>query len=112
MEKKGFRGLLLKAVDSALSSLGDSARQSVYFHLEKKFGIKREEIPGRVDDFDQGLEKIFGVGTQFLEILIMRKLYEGMGSKGKILKLDRSDEFRFVDYVKAAEQVYLRSKRS
>lgn len=112
MTEKAFHKLLLEAVDSALSSLGDSARQSVYFHLEKKFDITRDEIPGRVEDFDHGLERIFGTGTRFLEVLIMKKLYEEIGSKGKILKLDQGNEFRFVDYVKAAERTYLQAKET
>jgi len=105
LTRKDFHELFLEAVDSALSSLGDSARLSVYFHLEKKFDIRRDQIPSQVEDFDRGLEKIFGVGTLFLEVLIMKKLYEGMGP-GKILKLDESKGFRFVEYVKAAERVY------
>lgn len=111
MTEKAFHKLLLEAVDSALSSLGDSARQSVYFHLEEKFDIARDEIPGRIGDFDHGLERIFGVGTLFLEVLIMKKLHEEMGSKGKVLKLDQGKEFKFLDYVKAAERTYLQSKK-
>ena len=111
MTEKAFHKLLLEAVDSALSSLGDSARQSVYFHLEKKFDITRDEIPGRVEDFDHGLERIFGAGTRFLEVLIMKKLYEEMGSKGKILKLDEGKEFKFADYLKAVERTYLQAKK-
>lgn len=103
--------MLLEAVDSALSSLGDSARQSIYFHLKKISDMTREEIPGRIEDFDLGLEKIFGAGTRFLEVLIMKKLYEEMGSKGKILKLNQGKDFKFVDYVKAAEQTYLQKKK-
>jgi hypothetical protein len=103
---------LLEAVDSALSSLGDSARQSIYFHLEKKFDITRGEIPSRIGDFDQGLERIFGAGTRFLEVLIMKKLYEEMGSKREILKLDQGNEFKFVEYVKAAERAYSHSRKS
>jgi hypothetical protein len=103
--------LLLEALDSALSTLGDSAKQSVYFHLEKKFDITRDEIPGRVEDFDHGLVRIFGAGAPFLEVLIMKKLYEEIGSKGKILKVDQGKEFKFVDYVKAAEQTYSQAKK-
>ena len=112
LTEKAFRQLLFEAVDSALSSLGESAKQSVYFHLEKKFDITKDEIPTRVLDFDQGLEKIFGTGARFLEVLIMKKLYEEIGAKGKILKLEQSKEFKFVDYVKAVEMTYFQSKRS
>jgi len=99
-------------VDSALSSLGDSARHSVYFHLEKKFYITRDEIPSRIEDFDHGLERIFGAGTRFLEVMIMKKLYEEMGSKGKIVRLDQKKEFKFVDYVRAAQLTYLQTEKT
>ena len=112
LTEKAFHKLLLEAVDSTLSSLGDSARQSVYFHLEKKFHIKRGEIPVRIEDFDHGLERIFGAGTRFLEVLIMKKLYEEMGSRGKILRLDQEAEFKFSDYVRAAQIAYLQTKET
>jgi hypothetical protein len=108
---KDFQKLFLDAVDDAFSSLGDSARQSIYFHLETKFGMPRNEIPYRLEDFESGLEKIFGAGTRYLEILIMKKLYETMKPKGKILKLDEDREFKFTDYVKAAERVFSNGKR-
>lgn len=112
MTEKAFHKLLLEAVDSTLCSLGDSARQSVYFHLEKKFHIKKEEIPGRIEDFDHGLNRIFGAGARFLEVLVMKKLYEEMGSRGKVLRLDQGTEFKFVDYVRAAQIAYLQTKKT
>ena len=112
MTEKAFQKLLLEAVDSTLASLGNSARQSVYYHLKKKFDISRDEIPSRIEDFDHGLEQIFGVGTRFLEVLMMKKLYEEMGSKGKILRLDQRKEFNFVDYVRAAQSTYLQMKKT
>ena len=112
MTEKAFHKLLLEAVDSTLCSLGDSARQSVYFHLEKKFHITRDEIPGRIEDFDHGLERIFGVGTRFLEVLIMKKLYEEMGSRGRVLRVGQRKEFRFVDYVRAAQLAYLQIRKT
>lgn len=104
MTDKSFQKLFLGAIDSAFSSLGESAKQSIYFHLESEFKIAKEEIPCRLEDFEKGLEKIFGEGSRFLEILIMKKLHEEMGSEGNILRWDEGREFSFADYVKAAEQ--------
>jgi hypothetical protein len=67
-----------------------------------------EDIPRRVDDFDKGLEQIFGTGTRFLEVLIMKKLYEQIGPKGKIT-LDQGEDFKFADYVKAAHRAYMKA---
>jgi hypothetical protein len=70
MTKKTFDELLLEAIDEALASLGESAKQSIYFHLQEKFKVSKSQIPKRIKDFADGLEKIFGVGAQFLEIFL------------------------------------------
>jgi hypothetical protein len=101
LPQKTFEEILLEATDDALAALGDSARQSIYFHLERKFKIARSQIPYRLEDFEEGLERIFGEGSQFLEVLIMKKLYERIGSP---LKLDDKKELVFLDYVNAAKK--------
>jgi len=111
LTEKAFQKCFLEAVDAAFSSLGDSAKQSIYYHLENKFMIPRDEIPCRVEDFEIGLEKIFGVGTRFLEVLIMKKLYENIGPEMDILKWDESKEFKFIDYVKTAERNFSQKKK-
>ena len=111
MTEKAFQKLFLEAVDSAFSSLGDSAKQSIYFHLQNKFKIARNEIPRRPKDFEDGLEKIFGAGNKFLEVLIMKKLYEKLGTEGNILIWDEDKEFNFVEYIKAAEKNFSRGKK-
>ncbi|MGB9741058.1 MAG: hypothetical protein ACP5IM_04185 [Candidatus Bathyarchaeia archaeon] len=105
--KEDFDKLLMESIDEALTSLGDSVKQSIYFHLEDKFGISKEEIPGRIDDFADGIEKIFGLGAHFIEILIMKKLHEKIG---KPLEWDEQKELVFVDYVKAARQSFEANK--
>jgi len=73
---KKFDTILLEAVDEAFSSLGEVAKASIYFHLEFKFIIPKQDIPYRLDDFSDALEQIFGVAAKHLEILIMKKLHE------------------------------------
>jgi len=110
LAKKAFERLLLEAVDESLTSLGDSAKQAIYFHLENKFKIERNEIPERVEDFGEGLQKIFGVGAQFLEILIMKKLYERIGQP---LEWNQNKELIFAEYVATARRSFLKAiKRS
>jgi hypothetical protein len=111
LTSKDFHKLFLEAVDDAFSSLGDSARQSIYFHLETRFGMPRDEIPNRLEDFENGLEKIFGAGTKFLEILIMKRLYEMMEPKRRNMKWNDDNEFKFIDYVKATEQTFYKKKK-
>ena len=68
-----FEKLLVEAIDESLSSLGDSPKQAILFHLEKTFKIKKQEIPNNVGSFDVALKKLFGPGADFLEALIEKK---------------------------------------
>lgn len=105
MAKKTFDKLLLEVVDDALSSLGESAKLSIYFHLENRFKVAKNEIPNRLQDFNDGLEKIFGIGSHFIEILIMKNLFEKVGEP---LEWNENKELSFVEYVTAAKQSYLK----
>ena len=73
---KKFEEVLQDSIDEALSSLGEAVKTSIYFHLEHKFLIARQDIPFRIEDFSDALEKIFGLGAKRLELLIMKNLYE------------------------------------
>ena len=106
-KREAFENLLLEAVDEALASLGDSAKQAIYYHLEDKFKITKNEIPNRLKDFTEGLEKIFGLGARFIEILIMKKLYEKVGQP---LEWNESKELIFSEYVTAAKQSFQKKK--
>jgi predicted RND superfamily exporter protein len=99
-----FDKLLLTAIDEAFSSLGESAKQSIYFHIEN-YSVKRNKIPENLQKFQAGLEKIFGVGSRFLEILIMKNLYMKIGQP---LVMKKSEKLEFIEYVNAAKQSFLK----
>ncbi len=107
MAEKDFEKILLESVDDALASLGESARQAIYFHLEKKFKVEKREIPRHLDNFEKGLEKIFGPGAKFIEILIMKKLHEKVGQP---LEWNENKELVFVEYVAAAKRTFLKKE--
>ncbi|MCJ7425030.1 hypothetical protein MUP01_12300 [Candidatus Bathyarchaeota archaeon] len=71
-----FNEALLEAIDYAFSSLGESCRRALYFHLETTCRLPRRQIPERLEEFDEALETIFKSGAAFLEKLILRKLCE------------------------------------
>ncbi len=71
-----FSAILLESIDEAFLTLGEKAKSSIYFHLETKFAISKQEIPYRIDDFSDALEQVFGLGARQLEILIMKYLNE------------------------------------
>ena len=91
-----FNRLLLEAVDEALASLGEASKQSIYFHLERKFRVKKPEIPEKIDECAQALEKIFGSGAYFIEVLIIKHIHEKTGS---VVEWSESVPFAFSKYV-------------
>jgi hypothetical protein len=101
---RDFDKLLLNAIDEALNSLGESVKQSIYFHIANKYCIARNDIPESLQDFQGGLEKIFGDGAQFIEILIMKNLHSRLDLP---LKME-SGQLEFLKYVDAAKQSYLK----
>jgi hypothetical protein len=105
-KSSNFDKLLLEAIDEALSSLGESVKQSIYFHIENKFVTKRD-IPRNIKEFQGGLEKIFGTGSQFIEILIMKKLHAKIGLS---LTIEANNQLEFVDYVNAAKQDFSKKR--
>ena len=98
-----FNKILQNAIDDALVSLGESVKQAIYFHIDVKFKVPKDNISENLEEFQSGLEKIFGAGARFIEILIMRNLHAKIG-----LSLDvNGTNLEFIKYVNAAEQSYL-----
>jgi hypothetical protein len=105
--EKRFGTILLDSIDEALSTLGENSKKAIYFHLETKFGISKQDIPGRVSDFSEAIEHIFGVAAQQIEILIMKCLnqqvecsYNWVGPKWLV------PDITFTKYVKLLELWY------
>jgi hypothetical protein len=69
-----FDAVLLDAIDTAFSALGQNVKLSIYFNLEAKFGLPKQDIPDRINDFSNALDQIFGQAARSLEILIMKYL--------------------------------------
>ena len=107
MSEAEYDALLLESVDEALSMLSDSITKAVYFHLERSFNIKKDEIPCRLGAFTQAVENIFGVGANFVEILIMKKLHEKVNAH---FRWDESKGFELAQarapYISEAKRVF------
>ena len=95
--KGNFEKLLIEAVDNAFSSLGDSCKQAIYFHLKDCYNVSKHEIPYRIEDFADALEKIFGPGAKLIEIEIMRALFTKVQDFSYSPK---QEDLSFTNYVK------------
>ena len=99
LKKKKLRQILLMAIDESLSSLGDSARQAIYYHLESSFNLKKAEIPEKIEVFSKVIEDIFRDGAKLLEIQIMRNLHEKI--KCGPIQYPSQSELIFAEYIEA-----------
>jgi hypothetical protein len=90
---------LLEAVDDGLSLLGDCSKQALYYHLESNFKIGKQDIPDKIEQFSDAMEKIFGHGAKLLQIEIIKNLYKKV--KSDFEYPNKKGELVFVEYVKA-----------
>ncbi len=108
-ESNNFDDLLLDSIDDAFLSLGEPVKKSIYYHIEQHFNVPRKEIPQNLPHFQEGLERIFGVGARFLEILIMKNLYAKTGCP---LKIGQGKQLEFIKYVEAARKSFTKGCNS
>jgi len=94
-----LRQILLEAVDEGLLILGESSRRAIYFHLQNKFSLSREDIPDKPDLFTESLRKIFGAGAKVIEEAIAKSLCDKLGIEYKGKK-----NACFVDYLNDARR--------
>lgn len=115
-EKGGYEGefddILLETIDETLSSLGEPVKNAVYFHLQTNFCINKDEIPKKINEFSDIIQKIFGSGAGRLEIKLMKTLhskinvsvkwpeYEAPISKWLVM------DMTFIEYVNSMRQNY------
>lgn len=101
--KSNFKKSLLRAVQEGLLALGESPREVIYYYLETKFQLKREDIPEEAEQFDRALTGIFGSGAELIERYIVEDLYQRLR-----LNFEEKKDFGFVDYVNQAQLSLIR----
>ncbi len=95
-----FEEILLEAVDEGLSSLGETCKKSIYFHLDREFKLSKRNIPFRIKDFAEAIESIFGMGAKVLEIRIMKNLFQNMGYPFQYFP--NQEHLEFTKYIESA----------
>ena len=102
-----FEGLLLEAIDEGFSFLGESPKAAIYFHLEKTFKIKRQDIPYRIEEFTTAIERMFGTGAKLVEIRIMKSLFTKVGCTFKSYQSPANLDFtEYIAAIKLAKNNY------
>lgn len=100
--KTKFEEILLEAIDEGLSLLGESPKQALYFHLEETFNMNRQDIPYKIEEFTNAIEKIFGAGAKILKIQIMKCIFKKIGYSFKHYPKQKSLTFK--EYIAAVKR--------
>ena len=98
-EATGFREALLEAVDCSLLVLGESVKQAIYHYIERKYRVKREEIPEKLEILQKASEGLLGAGSKVIDKLIAKNLYSRLG-----LNFEPHDDWTLVEYVNNAKK--------
>ena len=69
-------------------------------YLEKTFSIEKQNIPNKIEEFTNAIEKIFGLGAKILEIKIIKYLYEKVGHDFKYFP--EKENLLLTEYIEAA----------
>jgi len=88
LSPKNFQKTLLTTVEEGLSTLGDSPKQAILFHIETSLKIKREEIPTNLTEFIKALEEILGPGAPYIEKIILKRLHDKLNLEFENSSLD------------------------
>ena len=88
--------VIIDAIEDSLSSFKSFEKQEVYFFLETTFNISKKEIPQKMEDFGNALEKIFGVGARLIEIRIIKSIHKRVP---EFRFTSRTNVVNFGDYV-------------
>lgn len=99
-----FEKTFLEAIDEAFYSIGNDSNQIIYDYLEKKFMLNKLNIPKRIEDFSECLNRIFGFSAKILELRIMNNLYLKVGDS---FKYKNEKTLDFVNYIQCIKNSYI-----
>ena len=71
-----FEVTVIEAIDESLGAFKNLNKQEIYSHLENRFGIKKQEIPSKIEDFADAMEQMFGIGAKLIEIRIIKIIHK------------------------------------
>jgi len=94
-----FGEILLESIDDSLQILGEEPKNAVYQYLSTIQSLDKQDIPDRLEDFQSGLKSALGGAARVVERLILRKLFQKIGSTFK-----ETSEYEFAEHVNEARR--------
>jgi hypothetical protein len=76
IKKQKFHETLLSALDESLKNIfGETTAKAVYYHLQKGYLLKFQDIPEKPQTFAKAIREMFGeTGAEVIETLLVRDL--------------------------------------
>jgi hypothetical protein len=110
MSQKDFDSMLNDAVSEALSQLGETVKQTLYYYLEKNFNLRSDDLTRNPREFSSAMSALLGPGADPLEGTILRGLSTRIDIRITVEPTSRDD--RFADFIKQAAELYQSSSRN
>ena len=93
---------LLDIIDKILSTLGSDSKQTIYWYLEQKYELRRENIPSRLQSFSEAMLQIFGIpASKLLETRIIEMVGRKYPEFTYVPKKESPNLAEFVSSLKA-----------
>lgn len=90
-----FDTAFLDVIDNCLRQVfGEKTSQAILLHFERNKGLKREEIPCRIEEFNSGLAELMERGAPVLERMFIKFLCSKLQ-----LEYESNPELTFTDHV-------------
>jgi len=102
-----FGSAVLGAVDDGLLVYGEAVRHALYYSVEAKHHVKREQIQDRIEDFHKAIGELVGYGVRVTERHIAKSLYSRLE-----LEFPEHKEWTLVEYVRHAKKETEKRKSS
>ena len=112
-QSEQFDSFLIESIDETLSLLGEPVKNEFYLQLEVKFNIEKNDIPQRLEEFEDILHRVFGLGASRLEVKFLRNLDSKIPADSKCINPDWSvstwieKEMSFLNSIKNKQKEFL-----
>jgi len=98
-QKSDFNRLFSESLDETLNQiLGDSLTKTLQHYLQSSFSLNKNDVPLRVEEFAEALEKTLGAEAMIIEKTIVKHLYAKLE-----IDLTKREIFDFVDHIDFAK---------
>ena len=87
------------SLEEALCAFGEKQKQSIYSCLDNCYGLNKQEIPNRIEDFSQAIDNIFGNAGKLIKASIMKALFKRIKKPIKIIV--ENNDLYFEDYIQS-----------